>query len=291
MTRITNASLSFNTERNLQAALTRLATVQDKIGTQREITRPSDDPSGTANAIEVRAQQRQNEQFARNVQDANGWLSTTDNALSTATDVMQRVRDLTVKGANDGALAPDAKEALALELEQLREELVSAANTQYRGRHVFAGSSDAASALDGNWQFTGFSAVDRRIGPNSQVRVDSDGAAVFGEGADSVFALIDTIAADLRADTNISGRINEVDDRLQQILGAHATVGASHAAVLSADEALAGDAVALEARRSGLEDIDFSSAILQLKTQEVAYQAALSAASRTLQPSLMDFLR
>lgn len=291
MTRITNASLSFNTERNLQAALTRLATVQDKIGTQREITRPSDDPSGTANAIAVRAQQRQNEQFARNVQDANGWLSTTDNALSTATDVMQRVRDLTVKGANDGALAPDAKEALALELEQLREELVSAANTQYRGRHVFAGSSDAASALDGNWQFTGSSAVDRRIGPNSQVRVDSDGAAVFGEGADSVFALIDTIAAGLCAGTNISGRINEVDDRLQQILGAHATVGASHAAVLSADEALAGDAVALEARRSGLEDIDFSSAILQLKTQEVAYQAALSAASRTLQPSLMDFLR
>ncbi|MEU3330926.1 flagellar hook-associated protein FlgL [Glutamicibacter creatinolyticus] len=291
MTRITTAALSFNTERNLQAALSRLANVQDKVGTRREINRPSDDPSGTANAIEVRSQQRQNVQFVRNVDDALGWLSTTDMALAGATDVMQRVRDVAVKGSNDGALSSDAKEALARELEQLRAELVSAANTQYRGRHVFAGSSDATSALDGDWQFTGSSPVERRIGSNTQVRVDSDGAAVFGEGVNSVFALIDAIAADLRAGTNISGRINEVDDRLQQILGAHTTTGASHATILSAKEALAGDAVTLEARRAGLEDVDLAGAILQLKTQEVAYQAALSAASRALLPSLMDFLR
>jgi flagellar hook-associated protein 3 FlgL len=291
MTRITTSSLSLNTERNLQAAMTRLATIQNKASTQQEIGRPSDDPAGTANAMAVRAEQRQNEQFTRNVQDANGWLSTTDNALTTATDLLQQVRDLTVHGANDGGLNPEGREALALQLEQLQKSLLGTANTQFMGRHVFAGTSDQASAVDATYGFSGSSGVERRIGSNSSVRVDADGAEVFGEGADSVFQLVKNIAADLRAGINISSRIGEVDVSLKKILGSHAAVGAKHATVLAAQESVLADSVSLEARRSGIEDIDLGSVILELKTQEVAYQAALSAASRTLQPSLMDFLR
>lgn len=291
MTRITTASLATTTERNLQAAMTRLATIQNKAGTQKEISRPSDDPAGTANVMALRAHQRQNEQFSRNVQDANGWLSTTDKAMTTATDLLQQVRDLTVKGANDGALSPDAKEAIALELDELHDALLTAANTQFMGRNVFAGTSDAPNAVDSTYTFSGTSGVERRIGANSSVRVDADGAQVFGQGNASVFQLVKDIAMDLRNGTNISARVGEVDAGLQKVLGAQATVGASHAAVLAADDALLADSVSLEARRSGIEDIDLGSVILELKTQEVAYQAALSAASRTLQPSLMDFLR
>ena len=292
MTRITTAALNLNAERNLQAAMTRLATIQNKAGTRKEIGKPSDDPSGTANVMALRASQRQNEQFSRNVQDANGWLSTTDKALSTATDIIQQIRDLTVKGANDGALAPEAKEAIALELDQLHDALMSAANTQFMGRHVFAGTTNQSAALDSStYQFNATEAVERRIGENSTVRVDADGAAVFGEGKDSVFQLVKDIAAALRSGTNISPKIGDVDARLQTVLGAQATIGASHASVLAADDSLLSDAVSLEARRSGIEDIDLAKVILDLKTQEVAYQAALSAAARTLQPSLMDFLR
>lgn len=291
MTRITTASLTTTTERNLQAAMARLATIQNKAGTQKEISRPSDDPAGTANVMALRANQRQNEQFSRNVQDANGWLSTADKAMATATDLLQQVRDLTVKGANDGALSPDAKEAIALELDELHDALLTAANTQFMGRHVFAGTADGPNAVDSTYVFSGTSGVERRIGANSSVRVDADGAQVFGQGNASVFQLVKDIAMDLRKGTNISARVEEVDDGLQKVLGAQATIGASHAAVLAADDALLADSVSLEAQRSGIEDIDLGSVILELKTQEVAYQAALSAASRTLQPSLMDFLR
>ena len=296
MTRITTASLSINTERNLQAAMTRLATIQDKAGSRKEIGRPSDDPAGTANVMALRAQQRQNEQFSRNVQDANGWLSTADTALTTTTAILQKVRDLTVMGANDGAMPQSAKDALADELDQLNEALTSAANTQFMGRFVFAGTSNAPSAVKTDYTFdvNETSKVERRIGSNSSVRVDVDGATAFGGGADgkaSVFQLVKNIAADLRAGTNVSTRIDEVDESLQNVLSAQVTVGSIHATVIAADEALLSDSVALEARRSGIEDIDLGSVILELKTQEVAYQAALSAAARTLQPSLMDFLR
>lgn len=289
--RITTASQNATTERNLQVAMNRLATVQNKAGSQKEIGRPSDDPSGTANAMAIRAQQRQNDQFMRNVQDANGWLSTADTALGTTTDLLQQLRDAAVKGANDGGLSPDAKEAIALELEQLHDSLVSVANTKFMGRHVFAGDSDAPAAVDASYKFSGTGSVDRRIGPNSSVRVDADGASVFGENGTSVFALVTNIVADLRSGTNIGSRIGEVDKFMQKALGVHSKIGASHAAVLAADESLLTDAVSLEGQRSVIEDIDLGSVALQLKTQELAYQAALSAAARTLQPSLMDFLR
>lgn len=289
--RVTTSSLSATTDRNLQVAMNRLATVQNKAGSQKEIGRPSDDPAGTANAMAIRAQQRQNDQYVRNVQDANGWLSTADKALSAATDLIHQLRDLTVKGANDGALSPDAKKAIALELAQVRDSLLVAANTQYDGRHVFAGSSDKATAIDGSFTFAQTTEVERRIGPNSTVRVDAGGDAVFGSGQDSVFALANTIIDELTSGTNISARINDVDGFMQKVLGAHSTVGASHAAVLAADESLLTDAVALEGRRSLIEDIDLGAVALDLKKQEVAYQAALAAAARTLQPSLMDFLR
>jgi len=291
MTRITTSALSFNAERNLAAAAARLATIQDKIGSNKQISRPSDAPAGAAEAMAVRTEQRQNAQFSRNAADANGWLSSTDVALSAATSLLHRVRDLTAQGANDGALGPEAREAIALELDQLREQMVGVANTQYRGRFLFAGTSDAGSALDENLQFSQGSEVLRRIGPNSSVRVDADGAAAFGQGPDSVFSLISSIAQDLRNGVNVSSRLETVDAHLQNILATQASVGASHATVRTAEQSLLGDAVNLEARRAGTEDIDPATAILELKSQEVAYQAALSAAARTLQPSLMDFLR
>lgn len=290
--RITTASLSNTMDRNLQAAMNRLATVQNKAGTQKEIGRPSDDPSGTANAMAVRAQQRQTDQYMRNTQDANGWLSTADRAMSTATDLIQQLRDLTVAGANDGALAPEAKEAIALELIQVRDSLIVVANTQYNGRHIFAGSSDGSNALDkGNFTFSVGSPMERRVGENSSVRVDVNGVEAFGDGATSVFALVNEIVAELRSGTNIGSQIEKVDGFLQQALGVHSKIGASHASVLAAEESLLNDAVALEGRRSVIEDIDLGAVVLDLKKQEVAYQAALSAAARTLQPSLMDFLR
>ncbi|MFJ6417483.1 flagellar hook-associated protein FlgL [Paeniglutamicibacter sp. NPDC091659] len=294
MTRITTASLNATTERNLQVAMNRLATVQNKAGTQKEIGRPSDDPSGTANAMAIRAQQRQNDQLVRNVQDANGWLSTADKALGMTTDLLQQLRDATVKGANSGALDPNAREAIALELEQLHDSLIAVANTEFTGRHIFAGTSDASTAVDAGYNFSGTGntgIVERRIGANSSIRVDVEGADLFGEGNASVFALVNNIVADLRGGTNIGNRLAEVDKFMQNALGVHSTIGASHAAVLAADETLLGDAVSLESQRSLIEDIDLGSVALQLKTQELGYQAALSAAARTLQPSLMDFLR
>jgi flagellar hook-associated protein 3 FlgL len=49
--------------------------------------------------------------------------------------------------------------------------------------------------------------------------------------------------------------------------------------------------VSLASQLTGVEDVDLAETITELKLQEVAYNASLSATQRVLQPSLLDFLR
>jgi len=300
ISRVTNQTMSRYAQQNLQSNMERIARLQQAATGQSKITRPSDDPSGTGDSIRVRADLRANEQYKRNIDDAAGWLATADSALGSATDAMNRIRDLTVQAGN-GALSDTGREAIALELESLKQSLLDTANTKYLGRTVFAGNSDAASVYTAagdpaEYTFTGpaNSTVQRRIDAELTVRVDADGAAVFGSdgpGSTSVFAMLDGLAAKVRANEPVAGFLGDIDTRRDAMIAQRSGIGVRHAQVLQAQEANLDEAVSLEARRSGIEDPDVGQVILDLKLQEVSYQSALAVTARVLQPTLMDFLQ
>jgi flagellar hook-associated protein 3 FlgL len=292
-TRVTNATQALNAQNNLQANLQRQAVLYDQATSRRLITKPSDDPTATASALGVRADQSATAQYTRNVNSGDAWLATADSALTSVEGIMGRVRDLTVQGANDGAMSAEAKEAIANELDGLKKSLVSLANTSYLGRNVFAGNSNAGVAFQPDYSYTGVpgSTVERRIGPDTTVRVDADGAAAFGTGASSVFALIDDTVSDLRTGVNVGPRLGQIDDRMKAIVGEHAQIGGRQTRVDKAKDTLAVSTNSLEAQRSGIEDVDLSKVLLDLKTQDVNYQTAIAVTARVLQPTLMDFLR
>jgi flagellar hook-associated protein 3 FlgL len=116
ISRVTNQTLMASAQRNLQAGMTRLASLQDQASSQKAITKPSDDPTGTGDSLRVRAQLRAAEQYSRNVDNGNGWLTTGDAALAASERILNRVRDLTVRGANEGTSTPATREAIASEL-------------------------------------------------------------------------------------------------------------------------------------------------------------------------------
>jgi flagellar hook-associated protein 3 FlgL len=292
ISRVTNRTLMTSAQHNLQTSMARLASLQSQASSQKAITKPSDDPSGTGDSLRVRAQQRAAEQYSRNVDSGNGWLTMGDSALTASEGILNRVRDLAVQGANEGTLTPATREAIASELEGLKTELLGQANTKYQGRSVFAGNSDAGTAFAADYTFSGAagSSVQRRIGADTTVRVDADGASLYGTGGNSAFALIDKVAADLRAGVSVSPHLDAIDDRINTVISGHAELGTRHAQILKAEESLMTLSGTLEAQRAGIEDVDLSKVLLDLKLQEVSYQTALSVTARVLQPTLMDFL-
>lgn len=281
---------------NLQTNKTRLAELQSQGSSLNAIDRPSDDPIGTSNSMRIRAQARATEQYGRNIDNANSWLTTVDSALSDVTTIINRASDLTVRAAN-GSTSQAAKDAIAVEIDGLRNDLLARANTTYLGRTVFAGGSDAGVAFESNagvdYTFTGndVGSVQRRINESTTVRVDVNGAEVFGEAGTSLFALFDTISTKLRAGDDVSAHIGDLADRLKVVIGTQAEVGARHARILAAKEDNMEQAGSLETTRAAIEDLDLGEVILELKAQEMTYQAALGITARVLQPTLMDFLR
>jgi flagellar hook-associated protein 3 FlgL len=270
-----------------------MSRLQTELSSGKAFSRPSEDPAGTVDAMRIRAEQRANAQHARNASDGLGWLSAVDDALTTSTALLRRARDLTVEGANTGALGAASREALAAELDSTAEALREQANTRHLGRSVFAGTSDAPAAFDaaGDHQGVAGAGVERRVADATTVRVDSDGAAVYGDGAGSVFALLHQIASDLRAGNDVIGHLDALDSRMTTMLSELADVGTRYKRLEGAHEAIASRGVTLSAQLSGVEDADLAETISELKLQEVAYAASLSATERVLQPSLLDFLR
>ncbi|WP_210479823.1 flagellar hook-associated protein FlgL [Naasia sp. SYSU D00948] len=295
--RITNQQLLLSSQRSLQASRAQLAQLQERVSTGKAVSRPSDDPSATASILRVRGEQRAVQQYATNITDGLAWLATVDRALSGSGNLLRQARDLTVQGANSGAMTPAAREAIATQLEGVRADLLQQANTTYLGRSVFAGTSDAGVAFDTSdpaapYSYTGTAgaSVARRINDTESILVDADGAAAFGTGGGSLFALIDDIVADLRAGADVWGRITELDTHRDRMSTQHALVGARYARMEQAQETNLSQSTALETQRSGIEDVDPAKAIIDLQAQELTYKTALAVTARALQPTLLDYL-
>lgn len=300
ISRVTHQTVQRSTLANLQLNLSKMSDLQGRVSGGKVITKPSDDPAGTASSMRLRGDLRVTEQYARNAADGIGWLTTVDSSLQASITALRQARNLVVQGASSGTGNEVTRNAIATELEGLRDALLEQANSTYLGRPVFAGTTSAGHAYEvtpgdpPTYEWLGHEAgsVQRRVGPATTVRADSDGRLAFGDGDDSVFALIDRIVAELRAEDGEVGHfLADIDVRMEKMLAELADVGARYKQLTAAQVATEEAMVGLKGQIAAIEDIDLAEALVELQSQEVAYQAALGATARVLQPSLLDFIR
>lgn len=291
--RVTQQLMTQRSLQHMQVGSDRLARLQEQLTTGRTINRPSDSPAGTATAMRLRSSVAQAEQRERAAQDGAAWLDTADGALTAATGLVRQARELGQQAVN-GATSPAAREALAVSVQQLRADLVSVANTTYLDRPVFGGVTAGARAYDDTGTYVGREgAVVRAVGDDTKVRVDVPGRSVFGPDGDGVFTHLDDLAAALRSGdgTATSAALGRLAGDLTRIGTAQAEAGSRAAAVERAGQAATDLRLRAQSSLGDVENTDLPATVIQLRLQEVAYQAALGATARVLQPSLMDFLR
>lgn len=300
--RMTQGMMSRQALTGMQTGLNRLAKVQEQLSTGRVINRPSDDPTAATSAMRMRASVSDQKQYVRNADDGLGWLNQIDSTLSSVTHQVRRAHEIALQGANTGSLGPEAREALAVEVDQIRSGLVSTANARYLDRPVFGGITAGADAY-GDDPLTGAvsylpgavttDGVLRTVADGAKVRVDVEGPDVFGADGDSLFDHLTALSASLRAgDTaGITAAIGIVDADTKRVVNVQADIGARTKRIEQARTAASDAELRLTSSLSEIENTDMVKASVDLQLQEVAYQAALSATSRVMQPSLLDFLR
>jgi flagellar hook-associated protein 3 FlgL len=294
--RITQRLMVERSLTSMQTGMNQLARYQEQLSTGRQINRPSDSPTGTNSAMRLREQLAADAQHTRNASDGLAWLGRTDNTLSTAVDQTRRARDLVLQGAN-GVVSPQVRKGLATEIDQIRESLFSLANTQHLGRPLFGGTTGDAQAFvedaaTGAVTFNGTAGpVNRTVGDNVTVAVNTTGTTAFGPDGSNVFDVLAKIADALENGGNPADHLAELDTVMSKMTTALADVGTRYGRVESAQASVNSSTLDLQAMLSEVENVDMAKAIVDLQMQEVAYQSALGATARAIQPSLLDFLR
>jgi flagellar hook-associated protein 3 FlgL len=292
--RVTERSIATNVLVGLQGNLQRLGNLQQQLSSGKQISYASDSPTGAVAAMQYRSEMARAQQYSRNVDDALGWLNTVDGATGDLIAQVQRARDLVLQGMSSGSGgSADARAAMAAEIDEIRTSAMGVANIRYLDRPVFGGTTTGTAALDSTGSYVGDSGVVMRtVGDGVQVKVGEPGENFFGTGANQLFTVLSDISTHLKSSpTSLSGDLDRLDASFRTLQTAQATIGARTNQVTQMQQAAKDRIDALKAQLSDVEDIDLPKTLTDFTLQQTAYQTALSAAAKVVQPSLVDFLR
>ena len=296
MSRVTESGIQTRVLGDLQRTLARGQKLQSQISGGKQLTRPSDSPTGTVTSLQLRGEVRATQQHARNADDGLGWLGTIQDKLGDASTSLIRVRDLTLQALNS-ANNDQSREALAVEIDNIRETLLGQANATYMNRPIFGGTTPGGVAYDKTTgEYVGNNAeTTRTVGPNAKARIDITGPEAFGPkgGNTELFTVLKGISDNIRNNdsTKLDQNLNNLDSAHDLLKSALSDVGARYNRVTQMKQSAGDHLLSVSSQLSDIEDVDLPKAIMELQIQQTSYQAALAATAKVIQPSLIDFLR
>ncbi|HBV86031.1 MAG TPA: flagellar biosynthesis protein FlgL [Desulfosporosinus sp.] len=299
--RITNNMMTQDLLRNLQASQGRMSQIQNQMSSGYRITRPSDDPVGIQNALRMKSSISAVEQWKSNADEALGLMDTTDGTLGDMTSMLQRVKELALQGAN-GTLSVNDRESIAIEVDQISEQLHLIANTKNGSRYVFSGTASDKELITKDpitsefiWQGNNED-IKFEVGNNLSLPISINGRTLFKEpltGAPGVFDTLSALSTALRNDdtTGIENSLEDIEGNIDNVLAHRANIGARTNRMTALREQLDTTSYNLTQNLSAIQDADIAKTIIEFKNSENVYKASLSVGAQIIQPSLVDFMR
>ena len=293
--RVTQGMLSQTTLNNIEANIGRLNTLEAQVTSGTRLTKPSDDPIGTAQALNFQDGIDQTNQFLTNINQASSWLSTTDSALSNVDNSLQRARELAVQAAN-GTLTSSDRGSIQAEIAQIQQSVLQTSQSKYGSSYIFAGTrSDAPGYVSANpssvaGAYQGNSAsVLRQVAPGENITVNTDTTATF----DPVFTALNNLNNALNANNTagVQSSITDIDTALTSVLKARSTAGALSNRMTAMQSQMSAVQTNMTGLLSKVKDVDMAKAITDFQMSQNVYNASLQAGAKAMQPSLLDYLK
>jgi len=137
---IYNSSVSY-----MNSSLSRLAAATEENSTQKRINRPSDDPSGYAEARKLDSIIGALDQYTDNISTATTWLGQADSTLVEASTLMTSIRGLAEQASTE-TLTAENRQEVAAQVRALFEQMITLSNTSVSGQSLFAGQKTTGAA-------------------------------------------------------------------------------------------------------------------------------------------------
>lgn len=282
-----------------QQATARIAAVRAKLDRATEVAmagtdviRPSDAPGRWQLLHGLSASIRDQTTWLDNGLAARDLYDTADQALGSANELFNRARERAVQFASETHTA-ESRIAASVEIDKLREDLLSLANTRIAGRALFAGDAYDGLAFDANGAYIGGPAtLTTQISDTQAIETTLDGAAVFQGGIDVFQALSDLQAALAANDpAAVVATFGDLEAAQQQLIEARQEIGYLQVRVDDAATVASNLAVLFEGRLTEHTAVDPTESFTDLSQLQTTYQTALQVTAFQSSTKLFDFLR
>ena len=274
--RASNASAKANA--SLQTSIERLST-------GKRINSAKDDAAGLAIASKMTSEIRGMGAAIRNANDGISLAQTAEGAMGEVTNILQRMRELAVQGAN-GTQSADEKASMQVEITQLVAQIGDiASNVTFNGTKLFDGGSAGKTIT----LQTGAQA-------SQTVAVTVAGLAVGSlglSGSGLKINQIDFTAAASGTNADASGSLAVIDAALKTVNQSRAGLGAAQSRLETTVSNLTTTVTNLTEARSRIEDADFSAETTSLAKQQILAQAstAMLAQANQSQQNVLSLIR
>ncbi len=282
-------------------------TLQTQISTGVKLSAPSQNSVAYQRLAGLKRDTASDKAYAANLGIADSVLKQGDTSLSAITDQLQSAAEL-VTQAKTGTLNAANRKTIGAQLAGIVATLASLANAQdARGQSLFGGADGApAVAADGSYALASKPVSGIPIGDGQSIQANETAARIFTvggktrpdggiDGGTNTLAMLAAIATALQSDDFKPGSLDtslaDIAAASDQVSTVQASLGARAVRVDLETARLTDVATDREATRSGLEDTDITTAVVELQKTMTILSATQASFSKLSALSLFDYLR
>ncbi|MCQ2612873.1 MAG: flagellin [Treponemataceae bacterium] len=256
-------------DRSLGAVNSNLQSNMEKLSSGQKINRAGDDASGLAVSEKMQSQIRGLNQAEKNINNGVSFIQTTEGYLTETTDILQRIRELSVQSAN-GIYTEEDRMQIQVEVSALVAEVDRiASQAQFNGMNMLTGAYAADSASGKVMQFQ----IGANVDQNTRVFIGTMTAQALGlvgaQGDDGDrISIADPDAANIA--------ISVVDEALKTVSRQRADLGAYQNRFEMASKGVAIAAENLQAAESQIRDTDMANEIVDYTKNQILSQSGMA---------------
>ncbi len=281
----------------IQQSASSYQTALQQVSSGQRVNVPSDDPTASALLVRTLSESDAVGQYTKNASAALGQAQAADSAISSVVALLTQAVTLGTQGAN-GTNTTANRQVLATQVQGILASVAAAANTNYQGQAVFAGTAQPAAAFvpdgSGGYSYQGDgNSRSIQIGTSGSVQVSIPGSQLFTSPSGNVLASIGQLAAALNGGSSsaIGTATAGVTTALNYLTAQHAVYGSSINQITAQESYLSQEKITLSTQATNLVGIDTATAAVNLSRAEAQNSAVLAAAAKSFPETLLDYLK
>ena len=285
-----------------------LTQTQAQLSQGKQIINASDSPNQAANIQRLKSILSRQDSYQSSLNTIKARLEGEDTTLNSVSNLLVRAKEVAVQGANDTLSSSDRK-ALGTEMQALRDQLLSLANTKdSNGNYLFSGSRVKQAAFvetpDGSPVYMGDQTrMNVRVGEQRSIPINRTGTDAFVPVARAntnsnstgvgFFQVLDDLISGLNSSTrsDIRRGLDELDALTQGVSLARSQIGTYLNVVDQQSSVVEDNTLNLKTTLSSIEDLDYASAITKMNQQMLSLEAAQSSFAKVSQLNLFNFIK